>query len=255
MKLIQFTDLHLVKPGEKLFGLDPLARLDACIADINRNHADADLVVISGDLTHCGEAIAYEVLKERLATLVTPYRLMLGNHDDRATFLAAFPDTVDETGFAQTWLDTPHGRLILLDTVEPGSDGGRLCETRLAWLAERLAEAADRPVFLFMHHPPFDTHVPALDEVKLADADALRDVLGSHGKIGHIFCGHVHRPVSGSWRGIPFSALRGTNHQTALAFSGDYQTSDEPPAYGVIFIEDQGVIVHFHDFPTEAGNG
>ena len=38
MKIIQVTDLHLVTPGQTLCGLDPLARLQACIADINQNH-------------------------------------------------------------------------------------------------------------------------------------------------------------------------------------------------------------------------
>ncbi len=35
MKLIQITDTHLVPPGERLYGLDPRARLEACIADVN----------------------------------------------------------------------------------------------------------------------------------------------------------------------------------------------------------------------------
>jgi 3',5'-cyclic AMP phosphodiesterase CpdA len=252
MKIIQVTDLHLVNPGELLFGFDPLARLEACIADINLNHADADLVVISGDLTDRGEEIAYDALKERLAALIPPFRLMIGNHDDRSVFLEAFPDAVDENGFVQTWLDTPHGRVILLDTVEQGNVEGRLCATRLGWLDQRLEEAADRSAFVFTHHPPFDIHMPNLDEVKLVDDGALHEVLARHGKIGHIFSGHVHRPVSGSWRGIPVSTLRGTNHQSALVFSGDYRTSMEPPAYAVIFISENSVIVHTHDFLGES---
>ncbi|PSJ60846.1 phosphodiesterase [Pseudaminobacter soli (ex Li et al. 2025)] len=248
MKLIQVTDLHLVNPGEKHFGLDPLARLEACIADINRNHADADLVVFSGDLTDRGEAIAYEALKQRLATLVPPYRLMIGNHDDRAVFLEAFPEAADENGFIQTHLDLPHGRVLLLDTVEQGQIEGRLCDSRLAWLDERLGEAEGRPAYVFTHHPPFDIHMPTLDELKLMDHAALYDVLARHGAVRHIFSGHVHRPVGGSWRGIPISTIRGTNHQSALVFSGDYQTSTEPPAYAVIIASEDSVVVHHHDF-------
>jgi 3',5'-cyclic-AMP phosphodiesterase len=43
MKLIHITDTHLVEPGLKLYGLDPKARLDAAIADINRHTATQNL--------------------------------------------------------------------------------------------------------------------------------------------------------------------------------------------------------------------
>ncbi len=66
----------------------------------------------------------------------------------------------------------------------------------------------------------------------------------------HIFFGHVHRPVSGSWRGIPYSALRSTVHQVPLDF-GDKRSmpySYEPPAYNVILISDDLTVVHHHDY-------
>ncbi|MEP9372805.1 metallophosphoesterase [Mesorhizobium sp. KR1-2] len=128
MKIIQVTDLHLVAPGEKLFDLDPLTRLEDCIADLNSNHADADLVVFSGDLTERGEASAYASLSDRLKELAAPYRLMLGNHDDRVDFRVAFPEAPVTGGFVQSVADLPAGRVVLLDTHEPGAVEGRLCD-------------------------------------------------------------------------------------------------------------------------------
>jgi Icc protein len=252
MKIIQISDSHLVPPGALLFGTDPLFRLEACLADINRNHADAELVIISGDLANDGERAAYAALGDQVANCVPPCRLMLGNHDDRALFLEMFPEVRPEGGFVQGVVDTREGRLILLDTLESGLVEGRLCEARLRWLDERLREAAGQPVFIFMHHPPFKIHMPELDRVRLADADAFHAVLARHGNIRHIFAGHVHRLIAGSWRGIPVSTLRGTNHQTALDFSEDWRLGLEPPAYAVIFIDADGVVVHFHDFPITA---
>jgi 3',5'-cyclic AMP phosphodiesterase CpdA len=249
MKIIQLSDPHLMSPGGLLFGSDPLARLEACLADIGKNHADADLVVISGDLTNDGEHAAYAALRERLAQFGLPCRLMLGNHDDRALFLEMFPNALAERGFVQNVFDGSEGRLILLDTLDSGHVEGRLCPARLEWLDEKLGEARG-PAFLFMHHPPFRIHMPVLDEVRLADADSLHEILRRHGNVGHIFAGHVHRPIAGSWRGIPVSTLRSTNHQTALDFSQNWSLGHEPPAYAVIFIDADGVIVHFHDFPV-----
>jgi len=249
-KIVQVSDLHLVAPGERLFGLDPLARLEDCIEDINRNHADADLVVFSGDLTDRGEASAYAALAERLASLAAPFRLMVGNHDDRAAFISAFPDAPAEGGFVQSRLDMAAWRLVLLDTLEPGHVEGRLCAERLGWLDDALA-GAER-VLLFMHHPAFPIGVPALDDSRLADAGGIGALLARHGNVRHIFAGHVHRFASGIWGGIPFATLRGTNHQSALTFTGPHDVSFEPPAYAVILAERDNVTVHFHEFAHRA---
>ena len=167
-------------------------------------------------------------------------------------FLEMFPGAATGNGFVQSVVDSREGRLILLDTLDSGHVEGRLCAARLEWLDERLQEARDQPAFLFMHHPPFRIHIPELDRVRLADADALHAILLRHGNVRHIFAGHVHRLIAGSWRGIVVSTLRSTNHQTALDFSQSWSLGHEPPAYAVIFIDAAGVVVHFHDFPIDA---
>ncbi len=68
MKLIQITDIHFV-PGKRLLhGLDPYERLRSCIADINTNHADADLCIITGDL----EALDFDQVARFHITHVFP---------------------------------------------------------------------------------------------------------------------------------------------------------------------------------------
>ncbi|MCP5420966.1 MAG: phosphodiesterase [Gammaproteobacteria bacterium] len=253
MKLIHFTDTHLVGHGQKLYGLDPLARLTACIADINRHHADAELCVITGDLTHWGECAAYRNLRDCLAELTVPLRLVIGNHDDRTELRLMFPDTaVDEYGFIQSGMDTEIGRLLFLDTIEEETHAGRYCLRRLEWLSDALNTAADQPVYLFMHHPPFPVGLPSLDALGIPpdQAHALNDLLEAHGDVRHIFFGHVHRPISGQWRGISFSTLRGTNHQISLDFQAidDVPGSHEPPAYTVVLVDADRIVVHYHDF-------
>lgn len=251
MKLLQVTDTHLVADGAKIYGLDPAARLAACVAHINAHHADAAFCVVSGDLTDDGRPEAYRALKRVLDGLAVPYRLMAGNHDDRAALLTAFPDTPrDADGFIQASLDTPEGRLLLLDTVEPGSHGGAYCRRRGAWLAERLASAGDRPVYLFMHHPPFPLGLPSMDRIGLADPTHFVAAIDGRANLRHVFFGHVHRPASGSWRGIAFSALPSTVHQVALDFTtvSPVPKTREPPAYGVILLTPEQTVVHVSAF-------
>ena len=252
MKLIHLTDTHFVPRGKALYGRDPRVALDAAVADINEHHADAELAVITGDLTHWGEPEAFENLAEALAPLAMPVQLLIGNHDDRETFARHFPEQgTDEKGFIQSAVDTSAGRFLLLDTVQAGSHAGFYCEARRAWLAERLAEAGDRDLFLFMHHPPFLLGLPDMDRISLQDRDAVRAVIEPHrARIRHLFYGHVHRPVAGSWLGIPATTLRSMNHQVWFDLKGEGKLigSFEPPGYCVVLIDEETVVVHFHDF-------
>lgn len=254
---LHLTDLHVTAEGAPLlYGLDPGARLAAAIDDIGRRHGSgsampAAFAVITGDLTHEGDAAAYLRLSRLLDGLVCPVHLLIGNHDDRETFRRVFPEApCDGSGFVQTALDTPVGRFLLLDTNEPGTAAGRLCRARLDWLAARLAEDGG-PVFLFLHHPPFRVGIEAMDRIMLLDADALWEVLAPHrARVRHLFHGHLHRPLAGSWHGIPTSSLRGLSHQVALDFGPRPRVpgSHEPPAYAIVRAEADALIVHAHDF-------
>lgn len=255
MKFIHITDTHLVPRGKELHELDPRARLDACVADVNANHGDAEFCVITGDLAHAGQIEAYENFKECLSKLRIPYHLLIGNHDNRQNFREIFPETArDDNGFVQSVLETPAGPFILLDTVietpEKGSHWGEFCDRRADWLKAQLVDSGGRAVYVFMHHPPFDIALPSVDNIKLRESGAFSTVVGEFSSIRHLFFGHVHRPVSGSWRGIPFSMLPGTNHQVAFDFDtiSPVPKSHEPPGYGVVYVTPESVVVHTHDF-------
>jgi 3',5'-cyclic-AMP phosphodiesterase len=253
MKLIHLTDTHFVTPGLKLYGLDPRARLDAAIADINRNHADAELVVVTGDLTHWGEPAAYHAFAESMARLTVLAVTLVGNHDRRTPCLELVPTAPrDPNGFVQGIRDTRAGRLVFLDTLDETSHAGQMCDRRFDWLTRTLAETpSDQAIFVFMHHPPFAVGVHAMDDIALVERARFRDIVTPYAsRIRHLFFGHVHRPISGSWAGIPFSTLRGTNHQVAFDLdpAAPHLASQEPPAYAVVLIGGDSVVVHTHDY-------
>lgn len=247
MKFVQITDLHIVPRGGKLKGLSPTERLAKCIEDINRHRENVSFCIFTGDLADSGQREAYAALRECLKELELPYHLMLGNHDQRAPFFEIFPDSPrDENGFLQFEMQTEAGRLIFLDTLDEGRSPGVYCEKRRQWLTRRLHEAKSDPVYLFMHHPPFDIGIPSLDNIKLDDGELFAAVVQEPADIRHLFLGHVHRPISGSWRGIPFSALPGTNHQIAADFEtvSPMPYMHGPSAYGIVHLEPDQTIVH-----------
>ncbi len=251
MKFIHITDTHLVEPGQRLYGLDPAERLERCIEDVNRHHADAVFAVVTGDLAHGGHLPAYRALREAFSRLRLKTHFLLGNHDDRGRFLEVFPESPrDADGFIQFTLDTGIGRFICLDTNQPGVPWGLLCDRRLAWLKAELQRAGETPIYLFMHHPPFRVGIKRMDENSLKEPEKFAAVVAAQRNIRHLFFGHLHRPVGGSWRGIPITTMRATAHQVALDFVMEGRTpgSHEPPAYAVVLADVDQTVVHFHDY-------
>ncbi len=250
MKFIHFTDTHLVDPAGGLHGLNPEVRFKSCIDSIEQSHSDAECCVITGDIADRAEDEAYELFAHQLSRLNFPCHMLIGNHDNREKFTQHFPQIpVDRDGFFQYSVKTPAGVFVMLDTVVAGSSSGVYCETRQAWLRDTLAVYENDPVYLFMHHPPFDIHLPSIDRIGLDEKQVFAEIVSPYKNIRHLFFGHAHRPVSGSWQGISFSSLRGTNHQVALNFNpGKLAFVDEPPEYSVVFLTEETIVVHTHSY-------
>ena len=253
MKLIHLTDPHLVNPGDEIYDLNPLDRFNAAIDDINEQHPDADLCVITGDLAHTAQPEAYIALQQSIKRLKPKCYLIMGNHDNRDLLSSQFPDLEkDQNGFIQYRLPTTAGNFFMLDSIEKGTHQGVYCEKRRDWLKQQLQQTENTDAYLFMHHPPFKIGIPSMDAIGLREVDAiaLGEMLDEFDNVRHIFFGHLHRPLNGSWRGIGFSTIRATNHQVWLDFKQKDQIpgSHEPPAYAIALIEHDQIVIHTHDF-------
>lgn len=248
-ELVWNTVLHLVEPGSDFpAGVDPLKGLRAAFEGIRGLHDDAVRLVITGDLAQMRNPDAYGILREELEDLSFPVRFLAGNHDDRETLLDVFPEAGDG-GFVLGGEDIGGARLIYLDTkASDGSHYGELCSARIDWLAGQIELAGKRPVLLFLHHPPFEIGVPALDRLRLLDGDLLAGLLENRAAPTHLFCGHLHRNVSGTWRGHAVQVLKSTYVKFELDMTGDTLVrSAEPPAYAVIEIRDGDVMTNYRD--------
>ena len=260
MKLVHISDIHI--HDQPIMASDPVSQFCRVLDHVEAHHGDADRIVITGDLTHHGMDASYKRLKEILDA--SPFsgeqapRLMIGNHDDRDTFLANFTGAIrDEAGFVQWREDTPAGRFLYLDTVETGRHHGTYCAARQAWLETELEAARndDVPVFVFMHHNPVKVHVANADLIGIVHAREMQAILGRYRDVvRHVFFGHCHYTLSGSVAGIPFSAPRSTNHPCWPDFSGNPTRlgyGDLKSDYNVCFISENETVVHSIDFEQQ----
>lgn len=164
------TDLHLVRPGQVLYGTSPLERLQLAIDGILEAHTDAEFCLLTGDLANAGNEVVYRSLAQALARLPMPAYPLVGNHDDREALARFFPAlAANADGFLQSAIATRHGRFLLLDTLEPGVPWGNYCARRREWLGAQLRESGDEAIWLAMHHPPLAVGIPSMDQYSLRD--------------------------------------------------------------------------------------
>jgi len=194
-----------------------------------------DFVVISGDLVDTPSVEEYDYLKRLLAPLRLPFAGIPGNHDSRQWMREAFPAApyVHATGPLDQKIEVNGLDLLLLDSSVAGKPHGMLEASTLQWLDAALATAVDRPVLLFLHHPPFKGGIWHMDRQDLFNADALADIVRRHPRVRLIACGHVHRAMLTTFAGIAVTICPAPNHAVDLDLGQLREPSFkvEPPAF------------------------
>jgi 3',5'-cyclic-AMP phosphodiesterase len=123
--------------------------------------------------------------------------------------------------------------VVLIDSVTPGENYGRLDADGLAWLETVLSRSTTRPALLFLHHPPFATGIAHMDVQNLRNAGDLAAILGRHRRARLIAAGHVHRAALTNFAGIAATICPAPNHAVALDLDARLPPSFtvEPPAF------------------------
>jgi Icc protein len=217
LTIAQITDLHITNASQPKDKVRNEARLRTALNAINQLNPAPAAILVTGDLVDQGLPDEYEALKGILAETDIPIHFTVGNHDSRAAFRQAFPDTpADDNGFIQYAFMVDDLRVVMCDTLE-GKDHGGFCEKRAAWLARTLDEAPDTPTILALHHPPVASGIVWMDEPENAPWLArLGSVIKGRKQIKALICGHMHRAYNGMFAGQLVSVSSATSIQLAL---------------------------------------
>jgi Icc protein len=229
VRLLQLTDTHLCRElGGELLGMDTDHSLQAVIDLALRERPRVDAVLGTGDMSNHGFLEAYQRLRRYFERFSAPQFWLPGNHDDRGRMAA-----VDTSG-ALLSNDIRLGRwqLVMLDSQVPGEVGGQLGAEQLALLRETLALAAAEGLFslVCLHHHPLPIGCHWLDEQRVADADALFEVLSEYAGVRGVLWGHVHQEVDRMWRGLRLLGSPSTCVQFAPG-SDNFRADTLPPGY------------------------
>ncbi len=246
MKFIHLTDTHL--SSEPLYGIDTHARLAAALEHIKKRADGALFAVVTGDIAQAGDVDSYREAARMFAELPMPVFVLPGNHDNEEHFAQVFAradDVLLPSGgdipapLAPAKVSAPDFEAVFFNTAQRGKAAGRVREDELAALEALLSRPDPRPLLIFMHHPPFASGIAAMDAAGLENAGDLARVLQMGvRKASGIFCGHLHRTISGLWAGTSVSCLRAVAHEVAPDVHGSVMTGTvEAPEYALVEVE------------------
>lgn len=254
MLIAQMTDIHIgFAPDERPEELNSI-RFRATLARILDGPNRPDLMVVSGDLTDHGDIESFEKTAALLAQCPFPVWPMVGNHDTREALLHAFPQVRPDDGFVQYAVERDGLRILFLDTLETGRHGGAFCDARGAWLAAQLDAAPETPTLIFMHHPPVVSGIewmdPAPDEDWVLRFGA---VVEGRAQVVAIHCGHLHRPLATTFRGIPLGVTPSVAPLVAMDLrpidedhpDGRDLITTEPPTYALHRWDGGSLVTHY----------
>ena len=242
MLIAQITDLHIGFDDGEADGLNE-RRLAQVLQHLNDGPNRPDLLLVTGDLAEAGGEESYRMCADMFARCGFPVHVCPGNHDDRETLSCAFPAFALVDGFMQSCIDLPGLRVILLDTLEPGRQGGAFCGARAAWLAARLAEAPAVPTIIALHHPPLPLGIAWMDPGAHEPwAERLRGALAGHDQVRAILCGHVHHAFTTRFAGVPLAVCPSVAPQLVV----DLRAIDpeQPDGRAMIVADPPGYALH-----------
>ena len=235
MLIAHITDSHIEIPEPA--GAGRIADFEKVVADINQLEEQPDLVIHTGDISHCDSKAEYRLAQSLLERLHVPCHVIPGNKDSRENMAQIFGLA---NGFIQSVIDTPDWQLVLLDTLSDTTSKGAFCAERLQWLKQVLS-ASQKPLALFMHHPTYEmagNPYPFQFE-DYEQADGFETLVAPYGHVKGIFCGHAHRNTKGMIADIPAMTL------TAMALDrrkGTYPPAMQgKPVYQLIRFQSNGV--------------
>lgn len=205
--IAQITDVHVGFHRAEM-GDPNLERFRQILERLVEGPDVPDVLLLTGDLTEHGDPESYAALTGAIeeANLPFPVWAIPGNHDKRAPFADAFPQVPQGGALANYALEFDGLRVLMVDSLHEGRHGGGFCEERQAWLSAQLSAHPDTPTLVVIHHPPLPLGIAWMDpEHEEPWIDRFAAAIAGHNQIRAIISGHLHRPISSSFNGVPVS--------------------------------------------------
>lgn len=190
IRLVQITDTHLfADPSQRMRGLDTAQTLRQVVTHVRTRYADAAACLLTGDLSHDGDAGSYRLLRRIMGSLNMPLLAIPGNHDNK-TLMAQMLD--DGRWHYCPVFDIGTWRILNLDSVVEDAEHGCLDDAQLE-LTRQALDCPHRHALVCLHHPPLAIGSRWLDCIGLTNRVEFLEAVDRSGVVRGVLWGHIHQ--------------------------------------------------------------
>lgn len=191
MRILHITDTHLFSDESSLQAKIHYDSFINFISYFNeyRKMLNVEHIIVTGDISHDGGTLSYELFFKNMDRLSLPYAILPGNHDDVGNLDAAMK--VAKNAVTVEQLSNASWALFGLNSVVPGEDYGIIHKDALHKLREDVKGTTRENIAIFLHHHLIPVGTPLVDVCKLMNADDLLGICHDS-PVKFIGTGHAH---------------------------------------------------------------
>ncbi|CAH0541346.1 3',5'-cyclic-AMP phosphodiesterase [Vibrio marisflavi] len=240
VKLLQITDTHLfASDDDSLLSINTEQSFKAVVEAVAQDSYDFDAIISSGDICQDHSEGAYKKFAAGIERLKQPCFWLPGNHDEQSAMQSVLPSPQikqeSHVLLGDSW------QMVLLDSQVVGVPHGRLSDSQLDLLEQKLTEHSDRHCLVLLHHHPVPAGSAWLDQHILKNSDEFWQKIGRFPMVKAVVCGHIHQELDKVVKQVRVLATPSTCVQFK-PISDDFALDDLAPGWRELELHDDGTI-------------
>ncbi|WP_170308332.1 3',5'-cyclic-AMP phosphodiesterase [Parashewanella tropica] len=243
IQVVQITDTHLFASDDgQLLGVNTAQSFEAVVDLVIDNQHDADLVMMTGDISQDNTIESYHRFAKQSQRLALPCHFVPGNHDENQMM---HQELKGEHLRPEKHLIFDNWHIVMLNSTIVGKPAGRLEESQFKVIEQAVRAHPDKHLLLVMHHHPIPVGCRWLDQHWMQNGGDFLERVSQYPQVKGIVWGHVHQEVNEVYKGphgdIPLLATPSTCIQFTPK-SNHFALDGLQPGYRLLQLQGDGSI-------------
>ena len=229
LQFIHITDTHLLDHSSETFhNINTTQSLEKILNQCQARYADADFLLITGDVSQTGTKESYSQLKSLIQKFQMPVYCVPGNHDTPKLLQEVIPSCPDNS---INIIQLGKYSLVLISSWVENKNHGVVSQLCLQELKDHLKNSKDQFNIIAIHHPPVFIGSRWLDEIGLQNKTEFLQILDSYSQNSLLLCGHIHQNIDQQINKLRVLSTPSTCHQYKSNTDHMQVMDMPPPAY------------------------